>query len=92
MILLTVGENWWTGFEIADQDMMKWLSIVQAVSSAWKKQISNYGKSPGKRISDKTLANIVIPSMKVKFKEVYSNLLNQPCKNHRLKKQSTSWY
>ena len=38
----------------------------------WKEQISNYGK----RISDKALANIVIPNMKVK--EVYGKLLRPP--------------
>ena len=48
---------------------MKWLSIVQAIPSTWKKQISNYGK----RINEKTPANIVIPNMKVK--EVYAKLL-----------------
>ena len=31
-------------FEFTDQDMMRWLSIVQAIPSTWKKQISNYGK------------------------------------------------
>ena len=56
-------------FELADQDMMRWLSIVQAIPSTWKKQISNYGK----RINEKTFANIVIPNMKVK--EVYAKLL-----------------
>ena len=49
--------------------MMRWLSIVQAIPSTWKKQISNYGK----RINEKTLAIIVIPNMKVK--EVYAKLL-----------------
>ena len=56
-------------FELADQDMMRWLSIVQAIPSTWKKQIINYGK----RINEKTLANIVKPNMKVK--EVYAKLL-----------------
>ena len=56
-------------FELADRDMMRWLSIVQAILSTWKKQISNYGK----RINEKTLADIVIPNMKVK--EVYAKLL-----------------
>ena len=56
-------------FELADQDMMRWLSIVQAIPSTWKKQISNYGK----RINEKTLANIVISNMKVK--NVYAKLL-----------------
>ena len=28
-------------FELGDQDMMRWLRIVQAT---WKKQISDYGK------------------------------------------------
>ena len=56
--------------ELADQDMMRWLSIVQAIpSSTWKKQISNYGR----RINEKILADIVIPNMKVK--EVYAKLL-----------------
>ena len=31
-------------FELADQDIMRWLNIVQAFPSARKKQISNYGK------------------------------------------------
>ena len=48
---------------------MRWLSIVQAILSSWKKQISNYGK----RINEKTLVNIVIPKMKVI--EVYAELL-----------------
>ena len=39
-------------FELADQDMMRWLSIVQAIPSKWKKQISNFGKG----IAEKTLA------------------------------------
>ena len=56
-------------FELADQDMMRWLSIVQAIPSTWKKQISNYGR----RFNEKILANIVIPNMKVK--EVYAKLL-----------------
>ena len=56
-------------FELADQDMMRWLSNVQATLSTWKKQISNYGK----RFNEKTLANIVIPNMQVK--EVYAKLL-----------------
>ena len=56
-------------FEFADQDMMRWLSIVQAIPSPWRKQISNYGK----RINEKILADIVIPNMKVK--EVYAKLL-----------------
>ena len=56
-------------FELADQDMMRWLSIVQAIPSTWKKQIINYGK----RINEKTLADIIIPNMKVK--EVYAKLL-----------------
>ena len=56
-------------FELADQDMMRWLSIVQAIPSTWKKQISNYGR----RINEKILADIVIPNMKVK--EVYAKLL-----------------
>ena len=42
-----------------------------AIPSTWRKQISNFGK----RINDKTLANIVIPNMKVK--EVYAKLLVQ---------------
>ena len=49
-------------FEPADQDMMRRLTIVQAIPSTWKKQISNYGK----RTNEKTSANIVIPNMKVK--------------------------
>ena len=56
-------------FELADQDMMRWLSIVQAFLSTWKKEISNYGK----RINEKTLATVVIPNMK--DKEVYAKLL-----------------
>ena len=56
-------------FELADQDMMRWLSIVQLIAPTWKKRLSNYGK----RINKKTLANIVIPSIKVK--EVYGKLL-----------------
>ena len=55
--------------ELADQDMIRWLSIVQAIPSKWKKQIINYGK----RINEKTLVDIVIPNMKVK--EVYAKLL-----------------
>ena len=55
-------------FELADQDMMRWVSIVQLIPSTWKKWLSNYGK----RINKKTLANIVIPSIKVK--EVYAKL------------------
>ena len=34
--------DWISGklkFELADQDMMRWLSIVQAIPSTWKKQI-----------------------------------------------------
>ena len=58
-------------FELANQDMMRWLSIVQAIPSTRKKQISNYGK----RINEKTLANIVIQNIKVK--EVYAELLRQ---------------
>ena len=46
-------------FELADQDMMRWLSTAQAIPSTWKKQIGNYGK----RINEKTLANIVLPNM-----------------------------
>ena len=56
-------------FELADQDMMRWSSIVQAIPSTWKKQISNYDR----RINEKILADIVIPNMKVK--EVYVKLL-----------------
>ena len=56
-------------FELADQEMVGWLSIVQAIPSTWKKQISNYGR----RIDGKTLADIVTPNMKVK--EVYAKLL-----------------
>ena len=48
---------------------MRRLIIVQAIPSAWKKQISNYGR----RINEKILADIVIPNMKVK--EVYAKLL-----------------
>ena len=36
-------------FELTDQDMMRWLRVVQAIPSTWKKQISNYGK----RINEK---------------------------------------
>ena len=64
-------------FELADQDMIRWLSIVQAIPSTWKKQIINFGK----RINEKTLADTVIPNMKVK--EVYAKLLRplvqKPC-------------
>ena len=35
--------------ELADQDMMRWLSIVQAILSTWKKQISNHGKKSTKK-------------------------------------------
>ena len=59
-------------FELADQDMMRWSSIVQAISSTWIKQISNYGK----KINEKTLADIVIPNMKVK--EVYAKTAKVP--------------
>ena len=62
-------------FELADQDMMRWLSIVQTIPSTWKKHISNYCK----RINEKTLINIVIPNMKVK--EVYAKLLRPPVQN-----------
>ena len=55
-------------FELADQDMMRWLSTVQAIPSTWKKQISNYDK----RIKEKTLANTVLSNMKVE--EVYAKL------------------
>ena len=68
-------------FELADEDMMRWLSIVQAIPSTWKKQISNYGR----RFNEKILANIVIPNMKVK--EVYAKLLRPLVKNQRPKKQ-----
>ena len=37
-------------FELADQDMMSWLSIVQAIPSSWKKQTINHRK----RINNKT--------------------------------------
>ena len=37
-------------FELADQDMMSWLSIVQAIPSTLKKQIINHHK----RINNKT--------------------------------------
>ena len=56
-------------FELADQDMMRWLSIVQAIPSTRKKQISNYGK----KNQCKNRANIVIPNLRVK--EVYAKLL-----------------
>ena len=36
-------------FDLADQGMMRWLSIVQAIPSTWKKQISNFDK----RINEK---------------------------------------
>ena len=68
-------------FELADQDMMRWLSIVQAIPSTWKKQITNYGK----RINEKTLGNIVIPNMKVK--EVYAKLLRPPVQKPTSQKQ-----
>ena len=29
-------------FELADQNMIRWLSTVQAIPSTWKKQFSNY--------------------------------------------------
>ena len=59
-------------FELADQDMLRWLSIVQAIPSTWEKQISNCGK----RINQKALYNFVIPNMKVK--EVYAKQLRPP--------------
>ena len=56
-------------FELADQDMMRWLNIVQAIPSTWKKQISNYDN----KINKNTLADIVILNMNVI--EVYAELL-----------------
>ena len=74
-------------FELADQDMMRWLSIVQAIPSTWKKQISNFNK----RINEKTLANIVIPNMKVK--EVDAKLLRPLVQKTNISKNNweTSW-
>ena len=69
-------------FELADQDMMRWLGIVQAIPSTWKKQISNYGR----RINGKILADIVLPNTKVK--KVYAKLLRPLVKkSQRPKKQ-----
>ena len=69
-------------FELADQDMMRWLSIVQTIPSTWKKQIGNYGR----RINEKILADIVIPNMKVK--EVYAKLLRPLVKKTNVPKSN----
>ena len=75
MVLLTLREIWWTGFQqnlslsLLIRTWWRWLSIVQAIHSTWKKQISNYGK----RINEKAVAHIVIPNLKVK--KVYAKLL-----------------
>ena len=68
-------------FELADQDMMRWFSL------SLHKLFLPHGKSRlaimAKESMKKTLANIVIPNLKVK--EVYAKLLRPLVQNQHLK-------